>query len=99
MLVQTTSGSAGAELTLEGLKEFEAIRDFLYSRMRGVRDQGHSPAPVAASGNGAALDSDSGPVAEDPSAVLREVARELRQIRVALEARSADPTGRRPTDV
>src|SRR5210317_541760 len=33
--VQTASGSAGAEMVLEGLLEFEAIRDYLYSRMRG----------------------------------------------------------------
>ncbi|MBI2393366.1 MAG: PH domain-containing protein [Deltaproteobacteria bacterium] len=37
--VQTASGSASAELVIEGLLEFEAIRDFLYSRMRGVRDE------------------------------------------------------------
>lgn len=38
VLVQTASGSAGAEMTLEGLQEFEAVRDFLYSKMRGVKD-------------------------------------------------------------
>lgn len=36
--VQTASGSASAEMTIEGLKNHEAIRDFLYSRMRGVRE-------------------------------------------------------------
>src|SRR5690606_21830233 len=39
VLVQTASGSSSAEMTLEGLKEFEAVRDFLYSRMRGVKDE------------------------------------------------------------
>lgn len=34
--VQTASGSAAAEVKIEGLQEFEAIRDFLYGRMRGV---------------------------------------------------------------
>jgi putative membrane protein len=33
--IQTASGSSGAEVTLEGLLQFEQIRDFLYSRMRG----------------------------------------------------------------
>lgn len=33
--VQTASGSAGAEMTLEGLLEFEAIREYLYTKMRG----------------------------------------------------------------
>jgi putative membrane protein len=33
--VQTASGSASAEMTIEGIKEFELLRDFLYARMRG----------------------------------------------------------------
>src|SRR5213595_550012 len=40
--VQTASGSSGPELTIEGFKEYEAIRDFLYTRMRGY--QTHAPA-------------------------------------------------------
>ncbi len=35
--IQTASGSANAELVIEGFKEFEAIRDFLYTRMRGYQ--------------------------------------------------------------
>ena len=42
--IQTASGSAGAELVIEGFKEFEAIRDFLYTRMRGYHAQPHSAA-------------------------------------------------------
>lgn len=34
--IQTASGSASAEMTLEGLREYEMIRDYLYTRMRGV---------------------------------------------------------------
>lgn len=37
--VQTASGSAAAEVKIEGLQEFEAIRDFLYGRMRGVESK------------------------------------------------------------
>src|SRR5688572_14553275 len=48
VLVQTASGNAAAEMTLEGLTEFEGVRDFLYSRMRGVKDHVASPAPIAA---------------------------------------------------
>lgn len=33
--IQTASGSSDAELIIEGFKEFEGIRDFLYTRMRG----------------------------------------------------------------
>src|SRR5438132_13600977 len=31
--IQTASGSAGSEMVLEGLLNFVAVRDFLYSRM------------------------------------------------------------------
>jgi putative membrane protein len=35
--LQTASGSAEAELTIEGLREYQDVRDFLYARMRGGR--------------------------------------------------------------
>ena len=35
--IQTASASAEAEMTIEGLHEFEMIRDYLYTRMRGVK--------------------------------------------------------------
>lgn len=37
--IQTASGSTGAELVIEGFKNYEAIRDFLYTRMRGYQSQ------------------------------------------------------------
>lgn len=43
--VQTASGSAKAEMTIEGLPDFEDLRDRLYSRMRGAgraTDEGSS---------------------------------------------------------
>lgn len=76
--IQTASASASAEMTIEGLHEFELVRDFLYSKMRGVRGQ-QSPAI------------ETSPVAEHPpsdlAAALREVAAELRAVREALEQR------------
>lgn len=39
--LQTASGNAQAELTIEGVLEAEALRDYLYSRMRGARDEYH----------------------------------------------------------
>lgn len=72
--VQTAAGAADSEMTLEGLPNPEAMRDFLYSRMRGA----HTAAPAAAN---AAL--------EPLQAVLLEVAAELRSIREILEARKA----------
>jgi uncharacterized membrane protein YdbT with pleckstrin-like domain len=84
VLVQTASGNTGAELTLEGLKEFEAVRDFLYARMRGVKD--HAGSPAAATIPAAPF------VAGESElvAALREVARELRETRLALAARTTD---------
>jgi len=81
VLIQTASGSSNAEMTLEGLREFEAVRDFLYDRMRGVKDHGHKStqaltAAAASPGGG-----------DELAAVLREVAAELRAVRKSLEAR------------
>ena len=36
--IQTAAGSATPEVTIEGVLEAEALRDFLYTKMRGVRD-------------------------------------------------------------
>ena len=83
VLVQTASGNAGAELTLEGLKEFEAVRDFLYSRMRGVKEPAH--ASIAAGPTGRA-----GGAEAELAATLREVADELRALRLALAARDGE---------
>jgi len=83
VLVQTASGNASAELTLEGLKEFEAVRDFLYERMRGVKDPVKAAAAPAAAGSGQT----------ELAAALREVAAELRATRVALGTARADEPG------
>jgi membrane protein YdbS with pleckstrin-like domain len=45
--IQTASGSAGPELVIEGFKEFEAVRDFLYTRMRGYQARTTAPGPAA----------------------------------------------------
>lgn len=44
--IQTASGSSNAEMTIEGVKQFELVRDFLYSKMRGIREK-HSGAAQA----------------------------------------------------
>ena len=33
--IQTASGSSSAEMTIEGIAEYEQVRDFLYAKMRG----------------------------------------------------------------
>ncbi|HEX2099839.1 MAG TPA: PH domain-containing protein [Candidatus Synoicihabitans sp.] len=80
VLVQTASGNAGAEMTLEGLTEYEAVRDFLYARMRGVKE------PVGATARQAAVGTSDASVSDPELArVLREAAEELRQLRGFLE--------------
>jgi len=37
--VQTASGSATPEMSIEGILEYDALRDFLYMRMRGARGE------------------------------------------------------------
>ncbi len=84
--IQTAAGSANAEMTLEGLLEYQAVRDFLYSRMRGVKDKTAHPAVGArtAAPGAAGLDTKS---AEELTATLRAVCDELRAVRQALEQR------------
>lgn len=90
VLVQTASGSASAEMTIEGLREFEAVRDFLYGRMRGVKH----PAPSAPA---AAMAAQAGADAE-LAATLREIAVELRSLRAALVPPPALPDDPPKTD-
>jgi len=78
--VQTASGSSTAEMTIEGLPQFEAIRDFLYSRMRGARDRAAVAGPASAGAAPAA-----GTLPELAEA-LREIAAEVRALRQALPA-------------
>ena len=40
--IQTASGSATAEMKIEGILQAAELRDFLYSKMRGARDEGGS---------------------------------------------------------
>lgn len=40
--IQTASGSSGAQISVEGMKDYEAIRDFLYARMHGAHE-GEAP--------------------------------------------------------
>lgn len=94
ILVQTASGSQSAEMTIEGIKEFEALRDFLYERTRGVKD--HGSASVAATSVTAAAVTDSVSAPSDLAATLQEIARELRGIREIVERQRGGPTGGAP---
>jgi len=73
--LSTASGSTAAEMTVEGRQDFELVRDFLYSRMRGVADK---VAPPVSPGEATDV---------DVAAALRQVSDDLRAVRRALEAR------------
>jgi putative membrane protein len=75
LLIQTASGSSKAEMTIEGVLEFEALRDFIYERMRDAGEAGKADAtPPVANGK-----------AQDLATVLQSVAGEMREIRALLE--------------
>ncbi|MBM3875725.1 MAG: PH domain-containing protein [Verrucomicrobia bacterium] len=81
--IQTAAGSGEAEMTIEGLREFDAVRDFLYSKMRGMKER-VPPAAGAAAKPGVLLDE---AAATELLATLRAVASELRGLRADLAAR------------
>ncbi len=85
--VQTASGSAGAEMTIEGFRDFEVVRDFLYSRMRGAKEGGSPAAALSASGASASRTAVPSGGEGELAAALREVAGELRAVREALTSR------------
>lgn len=72
--VQTASGNAGAEMTIEGLSCYSAIRDFLYSRMRGYREQDAPKGESARAIKGE----------DEAVALLRNIHDDLRASRVSL---------------
>ena len=85
--IQTASGSSGAELVIEGFKEYEAIRDFLYTRMRGAKGGSSQHIPVATSGAPTAFVA--GETNDDAVALLLSIRDELRRTRELLEERNA----------
>jgi putative membrane protein len=69
--IQTASGDASSNMTLEGMEDPEDMRDFLYSRMRGTRNENQ--------------EEKAGGAADPLAAVLLEIAGELREIRALVE--------------
>ena len=87
VLIQTASGNATAEMTIEGLLEFEAVRDFLYARMRGAKEKGAGAHPASAAAEGGTiLDSST---AAELITTLRAVGSEVRALREAIERRTS----------
>lgn len=73
LALQTASGGSSAEMKIEGIKDADALRDFLYERMRGARDEGEDGAEaVAAPGSTG--------VTDEALALLVEIRDELRRV-------------------
>jgi putative membrane protein len=68
--IQTASGSATPEMSIEGILEVDPLRDFLYSKMRGARGEAEIEATETAP-------------ADEALALLREIRDELAALRGA----------------
>ncbi|MBA2270562.1 MAG: PH domain-containing protein [Verrucomicrobiota bacterium] len=90
--IQTASGSAGAELVIEGFKEFEAIRDFLYTRMRGTKSGSALPVPSSQT-----VEAGTSNANDDAVSLLLSIRDELRRTRELLEDRNAARSPRSPS--
>lgn len=87
LLVQTASGSAGPEMTIEGFRQFGQIRDFLYTRMRGFADSRRpDPAEAPSDTHAPALPADA-----ELIALLSDIRDELRATREQLERAPREP--------
>lgn len=90
--VLTASGHAGAEMTIEGVRDPDSLRDFLYAKMRGARGEFAPGAGAGAQSAGATGASTGGAAhasgthgspggAAEALALLHEIRDELRAIR------------------
>lgn len=66
--VQTASGGGGPEMRIEGIHQYESLRDFLYTKMRGAKGEvAAQPDPAAAVAAAA------GGTADEALMILREI--------------------------
>ncbi len=86
--VQTASGGQAAELALEGIRDHDAVREFLYRRMRGHES---ARAPESAGPDASVLAGASGSRPGDAEllGLLRDLKHELEATRRAIEGRRA----------
>ena len=80
--IQTAAGSATPEVTIEGVLEAEALRDFLYTKMRGVRDGGLANRPASGPAGDVAGDATD----RDALALLADIRDSLRRVEARLGA-------------
>jgi uncharacterized membrane protein YdbT with pleckstrin-like domain len=76
--IQTASGSASAELTIEGMEHYAAVRDFLYGRMRGTSGESKVAAPAVAGDDAEVV------------TLLRAIKDDVEGVRRAIESRSEE---------
>jgi uncharacterized membrane protein YdbT with pleckstrin-like domain len=92
--VQTASGSAQAEMTIEGLLEHEMVRDYLYQRMRGLREHPHDmaaaapadAAPAGAAGADGTGGSGGAGASDEAVALLHAIAADVKATRELIES-------------
>ena len=77
--IQTASGSGSAEMSIVGLTEYDALRDFLYSKMRGARFGDQDPVSVGEAQGLTAGTAPSG--ADEAVALLTDIRDEIRALR------------------
>lgn len=86
--VQTASGSSGGDMQIEGITQYDALRDFLYRRMRGAHGDAHDANaahldPVQGSSSAEARTGAVAGGADEALVLLREIRDELRRIKPA----------------
>ena len=77
--VQTASGSATPEMSIDGVLAADQLRDFLYSRMRGAKGETAATATDATADSAAPTVGDG----DEALALLREIRDELRRLSAA----------------
>ena len=90
VLIQTASGSSNAEMTIEGLLEFEAVRDYLYAKMRGVKEKGSASHAAGDALTATRLDPDA---LTEVVSTLRAVGDEVRSLRETIERQKSGGPG------
>lgn len=77
--VQTASGSSTPEMEIQGVPQFDDLRDFLYLKMRGAKGHAESAASAGANvGTDAAAHAAGGSLGDEALTLLREIRDEVR---------------------
>jgi putative membrane protein len=83
--IQTAAGSATPEVTIEGVLEAEALRDYLYTKMRGVRDGSHGRQPASGTADGVGPDHGQAAADVEALALLADIRDSLRRVEARLD--------------